>query len=149
MLRNYNNMKTRILQSTIAGLLILLFCYTAIAKLMDVEEFRRQLNNQNVPEWSKPSLVWLIPGSEIVLSLLLLIPATRILGLYGAAALMTLFTGYMALVVFGYFERVPCSCGGVLKSMSFPAHLVFNLFFLILSIGGIYMFHFKSKPTMT
>lgn len=142
-------MKTRTLTQCIAAVLILLFCYTAIAKLMDVEEFRRQLNNQEVPDWSKAALVWLIPGSEILVSLVLMIPSTRLFGFYGAAVLMTLFTGYMALVVFGYFERVPCSCGGVLKSMSFPAHLVFNLFFLTLSIGGIYMFHFKSKPAMT
>jgi putative oxidoreductase len=142
-------MKTRTLQSIITGLLILLFCYTAIAKLMDADEFRRQLNNQEVPEWSKATLVWLIPGSELMVSFLLLIPTTRIIGFYGSAALMTLFTGYMALVVFGYFDRVPCSCGGVLRSMSFPAHFVFNLFFLSLSIAAIYMFHSKPKTVMT
>jgi putative oxidoreductase len=138
-------MKTNRLQHIITALLILLFCYTAISKLMDIEEFQRQLNNQEVPQWSKAALVWLIPCSELIVSFLLLIPTTRIVGFYGSAALMTLFTGYMALVVFGYFDRVPCSCGGVLRSMSFTAHLVFNLFFLALSIGGIYMFHSKSK----
>ena len=142
-------MKTRILTQCIAAVLILLFCYTAIAKLMDVEEFRRQLANQELPRWSKPALVWLIPGSEILVSLLLMIPTTRLLAFYGAAVLMTLFTGYMALVVLGYFDRVPCSCGGVLKSMSFPVHLAFNFFFLSLSIAGIYMFHSKPKNTMT
>ena len=138
-------MKTEKRLSLAAAALILLFCYTAISKLMDVEEFRRQLNNQEVPQWSIESLIWLIPGSELLVSLLLLNPVTRLLGFYGAAALMTLFTGYMALVVFGYFDRVPCSCGGVLRSMSFPVHLVFNLFFLTLSISGIYMFHSKLK----
>jgi putative oxidoreductase len=142
-------MKTRTLQSIITDLLILLFCYTAIAKLMDVQEFQRQLNNQEVPEWSKAVLVWLIPASELLVSLLLLIPATRIIGLYGSALLMTLFTGYMALVVVGYFDRVPCSCGGVLRTMSFPVHLVFNLFFLSLSIAAIYIFHSKPKTVMT
>jgi putative oxidoreductase len=142
-------MNTNRLQHIITALLIFLFCYTAISKLMDVEEFRRQLNNQEVPQWSKAALVWLIPGSELIVSFLLLIPTTRIIGFYGAAALMTLFTVYMALVVFGYFARVPCSCGGVLRSMSFPVHLVFNLFFLALSIGSIYMFHSQSKNAMT
>jgi putative oxidoreductase len=142
-------MKTNRLRHIITTLLILLFCYTAITKLMDLEEFQRQLNNQEVPQWSKAALVWLIPSSELIVSFLLLIPATRIIGFYGAAALMTLFTVYMALVVFGYFDRVPCSCGGVLRSMSFPVHLVFNLFFLSLSIAAIYMFHSKPKTVMT
>jgi putative oxidoreductase len=142
-------MKTSRLYSILAAALILLFCYTAIAKLMDADEFRRQLNNQEVPGWSKATLVWLIPGSELMVSFLLLIPTTRIIGLYGSAALMTLFTAYMALVVFGYFDRVPCSCGGVLRSMSFPVHLVFNLFFLSLSIAAIYIFHSKPKTVMT
>lgn len=142
-------MKTRILTQCIAAVLILLFCYTAIAKLMDVDEFRRQLANQELPRWSKPALIWLIPGSEILVSMLLMIPATRIIGFYSSAFLMTLFSGYMALVVLGYFDRVPCSCGGVLKSMSFPVHLAFNFFFLSLSIAGIYMFHSKSINAMT
>lgn len=138
-------MKTEKLLSLMATALIILFCYTAVAKLMDIEEFRRQLNAQELPAWSKAPLVWLIPGSELLTSFLLLIPTTRLLGFYGSALLMTLFAGYMALVVFGYFDRTPCSCGGVLRSMSFPVHLVFNFFFLALSIVGIYMFHFKPK----
>jgi putative oxidoreductase len=142
-------MKESRLYHIITAVLLLLFCYTAIAKLMDVEEFRRQLNNQEVPGWSKATLVWLIPGTELLVSFLLLIPATRIIGFYGSAALMTLFTGYMTLVVLEYFDRVPCSCGGVLRSMSFPVHLVFNLFFLSLSIAAIYMFHSKPKTVMT
>ncbi len=142
-------MKIRTLQSIVVALLVFLLCYTAIAKLMDVEEFRRQLNNQFLPQWSKPVLVWIIPGSELIVSVLLLIPATRLLGFYGAAILMALFTGYIGLVVAGYFAHTPCSCGGVLRSMSFPVHLVFNLFFLTLSIGGIYMFHFKSNRAIT
>ncbi len=142
-------MKKTDITSFISVTLILLFCYTAIAKLMDVEEFRRQLANQTLPTWSKGILLWFIPGSELFLSILLAIPATRLPGLYGSAILMTLFTGYIGLVVIRFFDRVPCSCGGVLRAMSFETHLVFNLFFLILSIGGIYMFHSKSKKTMT
>ena len=142
-------MKISKIQHLIAAVLIFLFCYTAISKLMDIEEFHRQLTNQELPQWTISILVWLIPGSELVVSFLLLKPSTRLMGFYGAALLMSLFTGYIALVVFGSFERVPCSCGGVLRSMSFPVHLIFNLFFLALSIGGIYMFHSKSKNAMT
>lgn len=142
-------MKRPEILSLIAFALILLFCYTAITKLMNIEEFRRQLANQELPAWSNSSLLWLIPASELLLSLLLSLPATRRIGFFGSAVLMTLFTGYMGLIVFGYFDRVPCSCGGVLRSMSFGTHLVFNLFFLVLSITGIFMFHSKNKHAVT
>lgn len=140
-----NAMKRSDLTALFASALIILFCYTAISKLMDVAEFERQLNNQELPGWSKAPLVWLIPGSELLLSVLLIIPATRLMGFYGSAVLMALFTGYVGLVVAGYFDRVPCNCGGVLRTMSFEVHLVFNLFFLALSLLGIYMFHSKKS----
>lgn len=142
-------MKISTLQSIIAGLLILLFCYTAIAKLMDIQEFTRQLNNQILPKWSKPALVWLIPGSELLLSILLAFPLTRMIGLWGSALLMTLFTVYMGLVYAGYFDRVPCNCGGVLQNMGFGVHLIFNTFFLVLSIVGVYMYYRKNKLAVT
>lgn len=144
-----NAIKYSNLTALIASALIILFCYTAIAKLMDVAEFERQLESQVLPYWSKGLLLWLIPASELLLCFLLAFPATRLTGFYGSSLLMTLFTGYIGLVVAGYFERTPCSCGGVLRSMSFEVHLVFNFFFLALSLLGIYMFHSKDKPAVT
>lgn len=142
-------MKRNEIISSIAAVLIILFFYTALSKWMDMEEFNRQLANQELPIWSKPFLLWLIPGSELVISFLLLIPATRLMGFYGSALLMTLFTAYIGLVVAGFFDRMLCSCGGVLRSMSFEVHLAFNLFFLALSILGIYMYHSKTKCAVT
>ncbi|ADQ17685.1 hypothetical protein Lbys_1989 [Leadbetterella byssophila DSM 17132] len=135
--------------SLIAVALIILFSYTAFAKLIDMGEFERQLAGQELPSWSKAPLVWLIPAAELLLCVLLIIPATRLPGLYGSALLMALFTGYTGLVVMSYFERTPCSCGGVLRSMGFEAHLVFNLFFLTLIILGIYIFHSQNKFAVT
>ncbi|WP_367915794.1 MauE/DoxX family redox-associated membrane protein [Leadbetterella sp. DM7] len=142
-------MKRSDLQVLFAVLLIILFSYTAIAKLMDVAEFERQLAGQQLPSWAKKPLVWLIPASELLLSVLLIIPSTRRLGFYGSALLMVLFTGYVGLVVFGFFKYTPCSCGGVLRSMDFGTHLVLNLFFLTLSLLGIYMSHSKNKSAVT
>lgn len=139
-------MKRNEIVSLIAVALIILFSYTAFAKLIDMGEFERQLTKQELPYWSKAPLVWLIPAAELLLCVLLIIPATRLPGFYGSALLMALFTGYIGLVVVGYFDRTPCSCGGVLRSMGFKTHLVFNLFFLTLSILGIYRFHSKKSP---
>lgn len=142
-------MKRSYLKTVYAVLLIFLFCYTALVKLLNLQEFRKELANQVLPEWSKPSLAWLIPGSEILVAGLLAFSVSRKIGFYGSTILMALFTGYMGLTYFGFFDRVPCSCGGVLRNMGFGVHLLFNLFFLILSIAGIYMYHSNNNKAVT
>ena len=118
-------------------LLILLFFYTAVSKFLNLNEFEKELGNQTIPSWSVPLLVWLIPLMEVLVVLLIINPSTIILGFFSSALLMFVFSGYISLVLLNVFDRVPCSCGGVLKQMDFGVHLVFNLFFLLLSITGI------------
>ena len=134
---NSSTFQYKITVQTITAMLIILFFYTATSKLLDIVEFRRQLSNQSVPDWSVGILLWLIPLTEIIVSLLLIADASRTAGLYGSALLMLIFTGYMGLVLLNVFDRVPCSCGGVLRSMSFQFHFIFNAFFLVLSISAI------------
>lgn len=119
-------------------LLILLFVYTAMSKLFDFEQFKGQMYNQALPHALATVLIWTLPGIEIIAALLLLFEQTRLAGLYLSTVLMILFTGYIALVLLGYYGRVPCSCGGVIKSLGWKNHLFFNLFFLLLSILGIF-----------
>ena len=123
----------------IATLLIALFFYTASSKLLDMEEFKRQLANQTLPKWSVHPLLWIIPTSEILVSALLISKSTRRIGFYFSAILMLIFTTYMGLVLLNVFDRVPCSCGGVIKYMQFSTHFLFNLFFLALSAIGLYI----------
>jgi hypothetical protein len=118
-------------------LLVLLFVYTASSKLLDFEQFKGQMQNQALPRWTAILLIWTLPGIEILTSLLLLYQPTRILGFYIAFALLSLFTLYILLILLNYFGRVPCSCGGVIKSLGWKMHLVFNLFFLLLTVAGI------------
>jgi len=142
-------MKVTYAISLITSVLIILFFYTAISKLLDLQEFQRQLANQTLPQWSVGTLLWLIPASELVVTFLLIRPASRISGLYGSFLLMILFTGYVGLVLLNVFARIPCSCGGVIRNMEFHEHFLFNLFFLILSVIGIYMSHKQRKGGYT
>ncbi|WP_394353134.1 MauE/DoxX family redox-associated membrane protein [Mucilaginibacter humi] len=50
-------------------------------------------------------------------------------------AAFTIYTGFGRIP---FFPLVPCSCGGVVRKMSWRLHLVFNVFFLLLSSLGIY-----------
>lgn len=123
--------------SAATALLILLFAYAAVSKLLNVTTFRGQLYNQSFPHGLADMLFVGLPLSELLTCGLLLFPITRRLGLLLSLLLMTVFTLYIILVLLGYWERVPCSCGGVLASLNWTQHLFFNLFFLLLAIAGL------------
>jgi putative oxidoreductase len=125
----------------ISFLFILLFVYTAMSKLLDFGHYKGQMYNQTLPHNVATVLIWTLPGIEIVTASLLLFETTRLSGLYLSGTLMFLFTGYITLVLLNYFGRVPCSCGGVIKALGWKLHLVFNLFFLLLSFLGIFIFN--------
>ncbi|MGK6342544.1 MauE/DoxX family redox-associated membrane protein [Chryseobacterium sp. DT-3] len=129
--------KKRILTEVVVVLLVILFLYTAVSKFVDFKGFTYDLNNQPFPNDLTPILRWLIPITEISIVLTLLFERTRLIGLYASCILMGLFTVYTALVLFKVFDYVPCSCGGVIKNLTWPQHLFFNLFFVIISFLAI------------
>jgi len=120
----------------IAALLVFLFVYAAVSKMLDFGKFRYQLSQSpfitNISWW----VVWAIPAGEITISLLLLIRSTRMAGLYFSFFLMLLFTGYI-FIMLKYSSYLPCSCGGVLSNMSWKQHFIFNLVFTGLALSGI------------
>jgi len=132
-------MKTSALLQVISAMLILLFVYTAVSKLLDFEQFKVQMYNQTLPRQVSTILIWLLPEIELLAASFLFFETTRSYGLYFSFILMFLFTGYIALVLLNYFGRVPCSCGGVIKTFGWQMHLIFNSFFLLLSLSGIYI----------
>jgi hypothetical protein len=127
----------QLLRSLPPALLILLFAYAAVSKLADLASFRHEMHNQNFTPEVAEALVWLVPASELLAIAFLLSEKRQRAGLWLSAVLMAVFTGYIALVLAGYWQRVPCSCGGVLRNMSWGTHLFFNLFFLLLSLTAL------------
>ncbi|MDR6919487.1 MauE/DoxX family redox-associated membrane protein [Chryseobacterium sp. 2987] len=127
----------RVFTEIVIILLALLFMYTAVSKFVDFKGFVYDLNNQPFPNSLTPILKWLIPLTEISIVITLLFEKTRLIGLYASLALMSLFTVYTALVLLLIFEYVPCSCGGVIKELSWPQHLVFNLFFVTIIFAAL------------
>lgn len=123
----------------IVFLLILLFLYTALSKWMNFEEFYGQMNNQRLDNKYTPLLVWGIPSVELLAVGLMAFTRTRLYGLYLSAVLMFVFTGYIALVLLKFWDKIPCSCGGVIRHMTWGQHLVFNIFFLIIAVVGVFL----------
>jgi len=121
-------MKKSAVIEVIVSLLVFLFIYAAISKLLDLSKFRYQLGQSPFMTRLAPIAVWAIPTSEILIAIALMIKRYRTAGLYLAFYLMLVFSGYIYIML-RYSPHLPCTCGGVLSSMSWKQHLVFNLFF--------------------
>lgn len=120
----------------VSTLLVLLFAYTGLSKLLDFESFRGQMLNQPLPQAIRSLLVWAVPLAELVTVGLLVIKPFRLMGLVSSLLLMTGFTLYVGLVLSDAFDYVPCSCGGIMESLSWEAHLIVNILFLLMALTG-------------
>lgn len=130
-------MKKNLVIEICSGLLVLLWVYASLAKLADTTAFLRELKNQVFPKETLQLLFYLIPISELLVAGLLILKRTRTYGLLFSLVLMLIFTAYIILILYGYYDRVPCSCGGVLSTLGWRSHLIFNLFFTAVAAIGL------------
>ena len=129
----------------ISILIITLWIYTAINKLMNIDLFKSQLSRQALIGEFAGIMIWLLPTIELLAAILLFFQRSRKAGMLLSFSLMAIFTGYIALAVVGYWENIPCSCGGVLNQLGWKDHLWFNLFFLVISGTGLYLSRTKHQ----
>ena len=121
----------RLVIEIISAVLLLLFSYTGIMKIIDHNNFQGVLSQSAlIGIWSQ-ELAWLVPIIELVTALLLFIPRTRIKGLTLSLVLMCMFTVYIFYMI-TFMSHLPCNCGGVIKKMSWEQHLIFNIFLYVL-----------------
>ncbi|TCC98823.1 MauE/DoxX family redox-associated membrane protein [Pedobacter hiemivivus] len=120
----------------IVFLCILLFSYAAFSKLMDFANFRLQLGSSPYISNFAAVLVWLIPGTEILSAGMMVFSRSRKAGLYIFTTLMAAFTIYIAFML-SFSEHTPCICGGIISSLGWFYHMIFNLGFLLLGIEAI------------
>jgi hypothetical protein len=121
-------------QRTAINLLVFMWVYAAVSKWVVVKHFRIQLSQMPWIAGAGDVLVWLVPTVEIIIALLLICEPLRKKGALLSMLLLIVFTGYIATVV-RYAPQVPCSCGGIISTLSWNAHIVFNIFFLLLSFS--------------
>ncbi|WP_301927813.1 MauE/DoxX family redox-associated membrane protein [Ferruginibacter sp.] len=123
----------------ISAALLLLLLYAAISKLADHAGFISLLGRSPLLHPFAGIFAWLLPGTELAIAVLLFFTHTRLTGLYATLLLLSSFTVYLVYVLL-FSSDVPCSCGGVLKQLSWPQHIVFNMFFILLSVIGIVLY---------
>ena len=118
-------------------ILILLWTYTGLDKLIRWEASRKAFLNQPMPNELEEVLAFVLPGIELLLALLLLFSVTRWWGYLGSILLLSVFTTYVGLIWVGAFPRVPCNCAGILESLGWAEHFVLNMICIGIAVWGI------------
>lgn len=113
-------------------LLVLLFLYTGLTKLLDYPGFRSALfKSPPLRPWAG-LIAWALPVAELLIAGGLILPKTRYTALIASAILLLILTAYLGWMI-AFAPHLPCNCGGVIASLSWPQHLLFNTGFLLLN----------------
>lgn len=125
-----------VIKDVFQWILFLFWVLIASSKLVNFQDFRLEMLNQVFPrEWVWFLLVF-IPLTSLVAAWLVFRDQTLKAGFILSTILMVLYTGYVGLVLMRFFDRVPCSCGGVIKDLSWEEHFYFNLIFTAVAVIG-------------
>ncbi len=115
-----------------------LFLISAYTKIEDHERFVMGLAKVKLIGGFATLISWMVPITEIGVSLLLIIPKTYKWGLYGFVTLMFAFTVYILSMLF-WEEKLPCHCNLIIEKLSWTAHLWFNMGFIVLALCALWL----------
>jgi len=111
---------------------IFLFLYTAADKVMNHETFENVLSRSVLIGPTSAYIAWLVPASEILIGITLLVPKTQKTGLLLSLLLMSIFTIYLIFMV-SSGSTLPCHCGGIISRMTWTQHIWFNIACIVLA----------------
>lgn len=121
-----NRFSKQAIVESITGFLVFLFLYTGISKYLEHGSFVKVLQKSILLGWAAGFIAATLPGFEIALVVLLVIPRTRLVGLWISFYLLLLFAIYLSYMVI-FSPKLPCGCGGILTQLSWKGHIFFNL----------------------
>lgn len=133
--------KKQIAFNTVIALLLLLWVPVSIDKLIDFAAFKDGILKQPFSIDLGYVLIYTLPAFELLIVFALVSEKFRRVGLILSTLLMAVFTGYVAVALLGAWEKLPCGCGSVIRGMTWTQHFFFNLFFLVLSVLGLYLWY--------
>lgn len=112
------------------------FLYSAITKFIDIDVFVNNIEKSLFLNYLSPNyLAVFIVFFEFSIAVLFFFEKTIRVALFLSFFLLIIFTGYIILM-FMYSPFMPCSCGGIIDSLTWEQHIVFNavLIFLVLCL---------------
>ena len=133
--------KMRIALNIVIMLLLLLWIPVSVDKILNFAIFKTGILAQPFSNHLGYILIYILPLAEVITAITLITEKFRKIGLLLSTTLMFAFTCYIAVALLGAWEKLPCSCGSVINGMNWKQHFFFNLFFLCLSLVGLYLWY--------
>lgn len=129
---------------------IILYTYAAVTKLIVFEIFQTQLEQFPFINDFSVSLAIILPTVQIITSFLYFKPNFRLQAFYSSLILLIIFNLYIIAVLL-FAESIPCSCAGVVSTLSWNDHLIFNTGCSLLALLAIALSYdlktYKSKSS--
>lgn len=118
----------------------LLFLFSALDKITDYGSFRTQAGKSPILAGYEGVVAWAVPTGEMVITLLMVITCTRLIGLYSFFTLMLLFIGYIILLS-RVSPDLPCGCNFLTEQLSPNAHILLNGLFAVMAASGALLYN--------
>lgn len=112
-------------------MLTFLFAYTSINKLLNLNVFKQTMMTAHIPEVIAEIIAMVIPISEAILVVLLILNQTKRLALIISLFLLLVFTVYIIYMKL-WLPKLPCSCGGIIQKLTWNQHLLLNIIIIAL-----------------
>ncbi|MDA3615615.1 MauE/DoxX family redox-associated membrane protein [Polluticaenibacter yanchengensis] len=126
--------------SLIIFILLILWIAVVTEILLNFKAFKTGISRQPLPEVFKLLVIYLLPVLEFATVVSLVFTKLQRTGMLLSTILMFAFTVYIGITLLGFWDQLPCTCGSVIKGLSWQQHFFFNLLFLFISMLGFYLY---------
>lgn len=126
----------KILPLATSLLFVLLLAYAAISKAITLENFISQMEQAPGLQRFSETLAYSIIVLQVTAIFLLCYERSRLWGLCLTFGMVTVFAGYIALMLTDS-KSLPCTCIGLFEKMTWKGNLVLNIGLMITALTGI------------
>lgn len=140
-------LSSKLVAEVIASLLVILWVYAAMSKLLDYQTFYIQLAKSPLISEFAAAVALTVPLAELTVAILLAIPKLKLWGLYASLFLLILFSAYL-IALLNFSQYIPCACGGVFSDLSWEEHIIANLVLAALAVSGVILAHGTEKESV-
>lgn len=128
-------------QWILEGLMMIIIClyvFVTVNKLVGFEPFITQLKQQRLLKDFATLIAVMVPIWHAALVVLMLIPKTRMLGIWTSMITIMTYNLYIGAMLTEKFGPIPCNCVGIWHTMSWEAQFIINFGLLALHFYCIY-----------
>nr|MBC7611631.1 hypothetical protein [Pseudopedobacter sp.] len=120
-------------------LFIVFWGFSFFSKVLDFKSWHSQMHNQIFEPPMSELLTYVLPAVFLLMAILLAYKESHLFGLYCSVFLLLLFNGYILLVWFNLFDRIPCSCAAIIHGFTWLQQFLFNTAALMLLGWAIFL----------